>query len=68
MPIARTFNILENILKKHVDANQILKQRKKQMLSGEDYNRIKVDLNNKLFLQPVDAEDTKANIYYIKQK
>ena len=68
MPIARTFNILENILKKHVDANQILKQRKKQMLSGEDYNRIKVDLNNKLFLQPVDAEDTKANIFYFKQK
>ena len=38
------------------------------MPSKEDYNRIKVDLNNKLFLQPVDAEDTKASIYYIRQK
>jgi len=38
------------------------------MLSGEDYNRIKVDLDNKPFLQLVNAEDTKASIYYVKQK
>jgi predicted DNA-binding protein (MmcQ/YjbR family) len=38
------------------------------MLSGEGYNWIKVDLDNKLFLQLVDAEDIKASIYYIKQK
>lgn len=38
------------------------------MPSGEDYNRMEVDLNNKPFLQPVDAEDTKASIYYIRQK
>ena len=38
------------------------------MLNKEDYNRIKVNLNNKPFLQLVNAEDIKANIYYIKQK
>ena len=38
------------------------------MLSEEDYNRIKVDLDNKPFLQPVNAEDIKASIYYIRQK
>ena len=38
------------------------------MLSKECYNRIKVVLDNKLFLQLVDAEDIKTNIYYIRQK
>ena len=38
------------------------------MLSKESYNQIKVDLNNKLFLQLIDAKDTKASIYYVKQK
>ena len=36
------------------------------MPSKKDYNRIKVDLDNKPFLQPVNAEDIKANIYYVK--
>jgi hypothetical protein len=34
---ACTFNILENILKKHTNTNQILKEREKQILSREDY-------------------------------
>ena len=68
VPVARTFNILENVLKKRTDANRILKQREKQMPSGEDYDRMEVDLDNEPFLQPVDAEDTKASIYYVRQK
>jgi len=36
--VARTFNILKNVLKKRTNANQILKEREKKMLSREDYN------------------------------
>ena len=68
VPAARTFNILENVLKKRTEANQILKERKKQMLSGEDYQQIEVSLDNKPFLQPLDSNNTKASIYYIRQK
>jgi hypothetical protein len=45
-----------------------LKEKEKQMLSGEDYQRIEVGLDNKPFLQPLDSENTKASIYYIRQK
>ena len=68
MPVARTFNILENVLKKRTVANRILKEREKQMLSGEDYEQMEVGLDNKPFLQPVDAKDTKASIYYVRKK
>jgi len=68
VPAARTFNILENVLKKRTDANRILKEREKQMLSVEDYQRMEVGLDNKPFLQPLDSENTKASIYYIRQK
>ncbi len=50
VPVARTFNILENVLKKRTDANRILKQRERQMPSREDYDRIEVDLDNEPFL------------------
>jgi hypothetical protein len=66
--MAYTFNILKNILKKRTDANRILKEREKQMLSGEDYQRMEVGLDNKPFLQPLDSDNTKASIYYIRQK
>ncbi len=68
VPAARTFNILENVLKKRTDANRILKEREKQMLSGEDYQRMEVGLDNKPFLQPLDSENTKASIYYVRRK
>ncbi|KAL5331049.1 hypothetical protein ACEPPN_000578 [Leptodophora sp. 'Broadleaf-Isolate-01'] len=61
VPAAR-INILENVLEKRTVANRVLKEREKQMLSGEDYQRMEVRLDNKPFLQPVDAEDTKASI------
>jgi len=38
------------------------------MLSREDYQRIEVGLDNKPFLQPLYSENTKASIYYIRQK
>ena len=68
VPTARTFNILENVLRKRTNANRILKEREKQMLSGEDYQRMEVGLDNKPFLPELDSENTKASIYYIRQK
>lgn len=65
---ARTFNILENVLKKRTNANRILKEREKEILSGEGYDRMEADLDNTPFLQPIDAEDTRASIYYVRQK
>ena len=38
------------------------------MLSKEDYQIIKVVLKNKQFLWLLDANNTKASIYYIRQK
>jgi hypothetical protein len=50
VPVARTFNVLENALKKHTNANQISKEKEEQMLSREDYQWMEVYLDNKLFL------------------
>ena len=36
---------VENVLKRRTDANQILKEREKKILSGKDYWLIEVDLN-----------------------
>jgi hypothetical protein len=38
------------------------------MLSRDDYRLMEVNLNNKQFLQPLDADNIKASIYYIRQK
>jgi hypothetical protein len=36
------------------------------MLSKEDYRLIEVDLDNNQFSQLLDANNTKASIYYIR--
>jgi len=38
------------------------------MLNEKDYQLMKVDLNNTQFLQSLNADNIKANIYYIRQK
>jgi hypothetical protein len=63
-----TLRTFQNVLKQRVDVNRILKEREKKVLSREGYRRLKVDLNNKQFLQLVDSKNTKASIYYIRQK
>ncbi|EPE25262.1 hypothetical protein GLAREA_11843 [Glarea lozoyensis ATCC 20868] len=45
-----------------------LKEKQKQILSGEDYQRIEAHLNQKQFLRPLDSDNAKANIYSIRQK
>ncbi|KAH7418828.1 hypothetical protein BKA64DRAFT_635943 [Cadophora sp. MPI-SDFR-AT-0126] len=54
--------------KKRTHANRVLKERQEQMPSGEDYDQMEVNLDNKPFLQPLDADDTKASIYYARLK
>jgi hypothetical protein len=68
VPTAHTFNFLQNVLKKRTNANRILKEREKHILSGEGYQRMEVGLDNKPFLQPLDSDNTKASIYYVRQK
>jgi hypothetical protein len=67
-PSQDTINTLQNVLKRRINANRILKEREKNMLSGDDYRLMEVNLNNKQFLQLLDADNTKASIYYIRQK
>jgi hypothetical protein len=38
----------------------------KEILNEEDYRLIEFDLNKKQFLQPLDSDNTKSNIYYIR--
>jgi hypothetical protein len=59
---------LQNVLKRRIDMSRIIKEREKKMISGEDYRLMEVDLDNKQFLQPLDAANTKVSIYYIRQK
>jgi hypothetical protein len=44
-----TLKTIENVLKRRRDTSRILKEKEKekQMLSGEDYQRIEVNLNKK---------------------
>ncbi|KAF5120859.1 hypothetical protein E5D57_013195 [Metarhizium anisopliae] len=44
------------------------KETRKQALSAHGYHRLQRQLNKKTFLAPIDADTTKANIYYIKKK
>jgi hypothetical protein len=68
VPAEHTLKALQNVLKKRTNANRTLKEREKKMLNREGYHHMEADLNNEQFLQPVDANDTKASIYYIRQK
>jgi len=67
-PLQDIVKALQNVLKRRIDTNRIIKEKEKKMLSKEDYKMIEVVLNNKQFLQPLDADNTKASIYYIRQK
>ena len=68
IPAEDTLKTFQNVLKKRIDAKRILKEREKKMLSAEEYQMMEVEYNNKPFLQPVDTDNTKASIYYVRQK
>ena len=68
LPAQDAISTLQNVLKRRMEASRIQKEREKEMLSGEDYQLMRVDLNKTHFLPPVGADNTKASIYYIRQK
>ena len=68
IPAADTLKVLQNAVKQRLDAKRILKEREKKVLSGEDYRLLEVNLDSKPHLQPQDSDNTKASIYYIRQK
>ena len=65
---AETLKTLQNVLKKHRDTDWIQKERKKRMFNRDNYQFMKIKLNKKHFLQSLDSDNIKVNIYYIRQK
>ena len=68
IPAEETFKVLQNAVTRRLNANRILKEREKKVPSGEDYRLLEVSLDSKPRLQPKDSDNTKASIYYIRQK
>ncbi|KAG9232492.1 FluG domain-containing protein [Amylocarpus encephaloides] len=66
-PAADTLKTLQNVQKRRSDVNRILKERQK-VHSGEDFKLLEDNLNNKRRLPQKDSDNTKASIYYIRQK
>jgi len=55
-------------MKRRLDAHRIIKERAKNVPTGEDYRLMEVKLDSKLHLQPEDFENTRVSMYYIRQK
>ena len=68
IPANDTFKTLHNVLNKRINTNRVLKEREKTAYTTRDYQRKRAELNQKKFLQPLDADNSKASIYYIRQK
>jgi hypothetical protein len=68
IPAVDTLKVLQNAVKRRLDAKRILKEREKNMLNAEDFRLLEVNLDGKPHLQPLDSDNTKASIYYIRQK
>ena len=59
---------LTNFLQQRYECSQVQKEKEKEKLTKEDYQRAREELNKKAFLAPLDADNTKASIYYNRQK
>jgi len=68
IPLNDTFKALHNAVRKRINTGQVLKEREKTAYTARDYQRKRTELNQKKFLQPLDADNSKASIYYIRQK
>ena len=65
---AKTLETLQDVLKRCRDINQIQKEREKRTFNKDDHQFIKIELNKKHFLQSLNFNNIKINIYYIRQK
>lgn len=66
IPIEDTLETLQNVLKRRTEAHQVLKERK--VLSGREYRQMEDNYDKTAFIQPLDAINTKASIYYTRRK
>ncbi|MCJ1299665.1 hypothetical protein MMC08_002458 [Hypocenomyce scalaris] len=59
---------LTSVVKRLIEGNRILKEKEKAKLTCEDYRQMRTDLNKQQFILPLDSDNTKASVDYIKQK
>ena len=64
----KTLETLQNVLKRCKNTDWIWKKKEKRMLSRDNYQLIEIELNKKHFLQLLNSDNIKTNIYYIRQK
>jgi hypothetical protein len=68
IPINDILKTLHHAARKRINTGQVLKEKEKTAYTKRDYQRKRVELNQTKFLQPLDADNSKASIYYIRQK
>lgn len=59
---------VQNAAKKWHRKSQLRKEEHQQKLDPGDYRAMREQLNQTKFIAPLDADNTKANIYYIKKR
>lgn len=68
LPPLDALDALTRVVKRRIDGNRVLKEKEKTNLTCEDYRQMRTKLNKQQFILPIDSDNTKASIYYIKQK
>ena len=68
IPADTTFNALHNVLKKRINTSKVRKEKAKSAYTTRDFQRKRVELNQTKFLLPLDADNSKASIYYVRLK
>jgi hypothetical protein len=68
LPPLDALDALTSVVKRRFQENRVLMEKQKSRLTCEDYRQMRTDLNKQQSILPLDSENTKASIYYIKQK
>ena len=68
LPPLDALDALTSVVKRRIEGNRVLKEKEKTKLTSEDYRQMRTNLNKQQFILPIDSKNTKASIYYIKQK
>jgi hypothetical protein len=68
LPPLDALDALTNVVKRRIEGNRVRKEKEKTNLTCEDYREMRTDLNKQQFILPLDSDNTKASIYYIKRK
>lgn len=66
IPVNDTLETLQNVLKQRAEALHMSSERKS--LSGKDYQQMEDNYDKTSFIQPEDADTTRASIYYTRRK